>query len=519
MKIKQIDIKNYRNFDNINLIFHPNLTFIIGENNIGKTNILDLLDTIFNKRSFYKDDFKDVNTAIEIELKLELDNIEIGIFDDLFSPEKITSENGSIEINLLIKQENPDDSIKIFHKETDEEISSRKLRFANLIRYDPLRKPGDELDFSKSRGAGKFLSYLVKKHFNNEPNAYIKDSELTQLISKINKDLETFQYFHNLGVKVGYKKEVFDQILSLLDLLDKDEITIFSTGYGVQYNLIIFFYILNKTIEILESEKKEDSIFTDTNGKKSISLILCIDEPEIHMHPYMQRSLVKTVHKMLTNNDESFKNFLKENFNIDHIYGQAIIVTHSPNVLLNDYKQYVRLYYSKKLSSISGQSIQLENAIEKHLYKQIQYIKEAFFSKCVIIVEGDTEYGALPEWFEKSGIDMDMLGLSIIKADGKKSIKPLKKLLEKFGIECLTLADKDDGNDNNYDFITNGRDFEEDVVNSLFDFSDNKEIEKKELIYKILAEIDPKNFNEEQRASIKIEELNKEDTLRAPLKT
>lgn len=512
MKIKQIDIRNYRNFENITLTLHPDLSFIIGENNLGKTNILDLLDTIFNKRSFYNEDFKDITKAIEIELKIELSNSEIGIFDDLLSPkENSTSENSSAEINLVIKQESSDDNIKILHKETNEIISPRKLRFANLIKYDPLRKPGDELDFSKSRGAGKFLSYLVKKKFNNVPGAYIKDSELNQLISEINKSLEAFQYFNNLGVKVGYKKEVFDQILSLLELLDKDGISIFNSGYGVQYNLIIFLYIFHKITEFLESSKKEDYIFTDTNGRKSISLILCIDEPEIHMHPYMQRSLVKTVNKILTNKDKSFEIFLKENFDIDHIDGQAIIVTHSPNVLLNDYKQYVRLYYSQKLCSISGFNIKLENKIEKHLQKQIQYIKEAFFARCVIIVEGDTEFGALPEWFEKSGIDMDMLGLSIIKADGKESIKPLKELLEKFGIRCLTLADKDKGEDNNYDFITNGKDFEEDVVNSLFDFSNN-ESEKRETLYKILAEIDPDNFPEAQR-KYRIDKLNKEDTL------
>lgn len=106
---------------------------------------------------------------------------------------------------------------------------------------------------------------------------------------------------------------------------------------------------------------------------------------------------------------------------------------------------------------------------------------------------------------------MDILGLSIIKADGKKSIKPLKELLEKFGIKCLTMADKDEGKDNNYDFITNGKDFEEDVVNSLFDFTNNSD-EKKQIIYSILTEIDPKNFNEEQKI-YKISTLNKEDTL------
>jgi len=50
------------------------------------------------------------------------------------------------------------------------------------------------------------------------------------------------------------------------------------------------------------------------------------------------------------------------------------------------------------------------------------YVKEAMFSKKVILVEGDTEYGALPEFIRKLGFDSDYQGIGIIKLDGADSI-------------------------------------------------------------------------------------------------
>lgn len=108
---------------------------------------------------------------------------------------------------------------------------------------------------------------------------------------------------------------------------------------------------------------------------------------------------------------------------------------------------------------------------------------------------------------------MDKFGLSIIKADSKESINPLKDLLQRFGIKCYTLADRDDGSNNNFDFITYGKDFDEDVVNALFDFSDGNENKKREIIYDILSELYPNDCSKDQR-KFKIKNLNKEDTLK-----
>ena len=109
MKLKRIDINNYRNLDGIELVFDPDINFIVGESNLGKSNFLILLNSIFNRASFSETDFRDPDEPIEISLKLELDDIEIGLFEDMFDPEK------SHTINITVKQETIDDSIQFFH--------------------------------------------------------------------------------------------------------------------------------------------------------------------------------------------------------------------------------------------------------------------------------------------------------------------------------------------------------------------------------------------------------------------
>lgn len=50
MYVSQLEISNYRNFKNFTVKLKP-VTQIIGENNIGKSNLLDSLGLIFSQES------------------------------------------------------------------------------------------------------------------------------------------------------------------------------------------------------------------------------------------------------------------------------------------------------------------------------------------------------------------------------------------------------------------------------------------------------------------------------------
>ncbi len=81
MIIKKLKIRNFRNFQDVTIPFHEKLNFIIGENNIGKSNFLDLLEILFSPNRFFSEsDFKDVNKPIVCELIIRLDNAEKNLF-------------------------------------------------------------------------------------------------------------------------------------------------------------------------------------------------------------------------------------------------------------------------------------------------------------------------------------------------------------------------------------------------------------------------------------------------------
>ncbi len=470
MKILKININNYRNLDGIEVSFHPNVNFIVGETNLGKTNLLSLLNTIFNWRSFNESDFYDLDEAIEIELQISLDDVEKGHFEDLFSPD----ESDSINISAI--QESPDDNINFFHTESDTSISPKLLKEVNYIYYDSLRNPSSELTFDKRRGVGKFLNHLYAKYLKTSETDdidFIDKRALGGLLEFINECLGKIKAFKDFSISANADNDARNLLARIICLKDDQDFNLQQSGYGVQYTSLICLTIFEKLMS--RSLAKDKNYFEDEERKTYASMILGLDEPEIHLHPYMQRSLIKYLMKIIDNKDEDFTELISSLFSLDGFLGQIIICTHSPSILLSSYKQIIRVFKDKNdnLSVKNGSQISLPMNLEKQLNKNMPYVKEAFFSKCVILVEGDTEIGAFPEFAETLGIDLDGNGISIIQAGSADSIPPLMKLLNKFGILNIGLMDQDK-KDEKYERISNlyfteEYDFEEDVVNTCFE--------------------------------------------------
>jgi len=191
--IEKVEINNFRNLDGIKMRFDSKINFIVGENNLGKSNLLDCLNTVFNYNRFKEDDFFNPTEKINISLTLVLEEEEIGAFDDFFDP------NDSKKINIRIEQENPNEYFKYYHKESSGEISSANIRNLNFIKYSSLRSPKDELSFDKNKGVGKVLSFMVKKYLDN------KKRDTTKITDFINED-----EFHNLRVFINEKINLID---------------------------------------------------------------------------------------------------------------------------------------------------------------------------------------------------------------------------------------------------------------------------------------------------------------------
>ena len=464
MQIKKLKIENFRNFDNIEISFDETCNFIVGENNLGKSNILNLLNTVFTKRAFVIDDFSDKTKPISVEFQLKLSDEEIGHFEDLFDLDDYSL------INIISQQLTPDDNIEFYHKETGTYISHPTIRSINYIFYDSLRNPVSEINFDKRRGVGKFLTKIVKDFLSDKnitTEDLINSDEIHELLSNINSKLTKIKAIKDYELSANIDDNIIDLIPKLISLKDKQGNELTKSGYGVQFLLLITLAILDKLQFIIEQRGEKGIFENEENGERSISLILGLDEPEIHLHPYMQRSLIKYLNKIINNDNPDFKSLIKELFGIDKFIGQIIVATHSPSIILNNYKQIIRLYEDENDTKIiSGCNIHLTEQLEKHLLLHFPFIKEAFFSRCVIFVEGDSEFGSFPYFGLQCGVDFDDFGISVIQARGN-SINQLLDLAENFGIPAVGIRDNDGDNSptgrDNF-FKTQKRDFEDELM-------------------------------------------------------
>lgn len=531
MQIVNVAISNYRNLDGVEISFNPTTNFVIGENDLGKSNLLQLFDTLFNRRQFSDDDFTKQNIPIKVEISLRLSKAEKGVFEDYFEPD----ENDIIAVTGLQEYSSLEEDITFFWREPADgfEIPPLLFRRVNYIGYDSLGVPQNELTFYKGRGGGKFLRYLINEFVASDVPLDI-DASIAPVIEAIQSIFDRLRPLKQQGLGLHTNQEnPSDFVSRVLKLNGLDGFDIQKSGYGIQFSTLLLLSIFERlmylkqnkyfrqfeakrdyftqqeyqvfmemyvdslsTIEPIlgpitqeqdgnyyvnigslsdaDKQKLGHEILEHIRTRKSVSMILGLDEPEIHFHPYMQRSLVKYICGLLQNQEPDFLFLLKSFFDIDMLDGQVHIVSHSPVVLLDEYKQIVRFHRSDKVNVVSGYDLALDSNTEKHLLLNFPEVKEALFSRCTIVVEGETESGALPIWANKIIGDLDEYGITIICVGGVASVPPVVTLLNHFGIPNVSIIDKDSNNDADPEYsavdglrTTLYRDFEEEIFETV----------------------------------------------------
>lgn len=465
------EIENYRNLSGKKIKFDRTMNFLIGENNIGKTNILELLHICLCTGKFSETDFYDVLQPVQVKITIEYDADEIGFFEDNFDVDN------SNTITLIVKQDSIDERISYYHDTpVRTKISSAVIRKMNVLYYYAQRMPSKEVDFRKTSGSGKVLNYLIQHSLETsgiKEKDILKKTKLKGIVNDVNKHIGSLNSITGDKVSAYIDMDVDKIVCRMLGLGDGNGRELNELGEGIQYAFNILLQIIEIIHNVKTTRKPED--FTERliekNGKKLFPLFLILDEPEIHQHPYRQRSLIKKIDMLMKNENQVFVNLLKELFDVDGLIGQIFIATHSPSVLLNNYKQFIRIYHptGQEIEIISGSNLALDDTLYKHLLRSFLYLKEAMFSRCIVFVEGDTENGAMPVFAKRMDFDFDERGIGVVKLDGADSVENCMKLYNEFKIKAIAIIDRDkkDKYAHIQDvFFTKGNDFEEDVYDN-----------------------------------------------------
>jgi putative ATP-dependent endonuclease of OLD family len=153
--------------------------------------------------------------------------------------------------------------------------------------------------------------------------------------------------------------------------------------------------------------------------------ILAIEEPEAHLHPNAQKKLYGQ---------------------INSIVGQKIISTHSPYIAaVADLKQIRNFYKDDAVycGKIKTEALTSED-IRKINRQVINTRGEIFFSKLLVLFEGETEEQVLPifakNYFDKSPVEM---GIDFVGVGGYGNYLPFLRFAEALNIPWIIFSDND----------------------------------------------------------------------------
>lgn len=421
--IKTMRIIGFKKFKDTKIKFNEHINIIVGENEAGKSSILEAIDIVINQlyknsdksiigdlinkdnlEEFKKNPTIDKLPKIYIELELELPNeyiknIEYKGLEYLDSDQNLKS--GIIFKCEIDKESENEVASFISNGKIPYEYYSMQWRTFAGAPYKSIQKPIKYLSINTANmESNNSFNYYNKTLFNNKYNSEKRMNIKTQYISKIENLLNNIEEMDDIDEKrkfgINTKKVILENIITILE----EGISIENKGKGIE-NLI-------KTQMALEKNSNND--------------IISIEEPENHLSHTNLKKMIKLIEK----NEEGSQIILTTHNSLivsSLDLRNVIFLNDAKSVLLNDLDEKVSNYFLKSDNN-----------------KLMEFI----LSKKVILVEGNTEYMLIPNFYKRIyNRDIELDNIYIISAAGlgyKNYIEIAKKLNKKLGV--LTDNDK-----------------------------------------------------------------------------
>lgn len=453
MRLNKVKIQNFRGIASLDLGLDRDTTVLIGENNSGKTSVIEALrlglETIksgktcnFTEFDFYRHgEVKELSACQPIVLTFTFEETEehpwsVHITQAL--NEIIVGDKFSvIKLRLTGWFDKDDGELKqnwCFLDDADNEMIGKHNLLKDLRKLRPfffqsaLRAAKDEF-----HGQATLWSSFLKSKDIDESTRKELESKLGEVNRKIVDAHASFtdvvgemQHISRL-VSVGktdsvsvdpspadvYKFLRYNTDVNLSTDADV-KIPIGSHGEGTQsLSVLLLFSAYLKTRLKYDVDKQAEPI-------------IAIEEPESHLHPNAVRAIWPV---------------LKD------LPGQKIIATHSGDILSEVPVEKLRRMF-KASASVASAKIESNTLTPEELRKFNHHVRrnrgELLFAKSWLLVEGETDVSVFSECAEILEVNLHRHGIRIVEY-GQADPGIFIKVADSLGIKWHLVADNDDG--------------------------------------------------------------------------
>lgn len=439
MRLEKIRIQQYRSIKDIVLDFPENKPLVLfGPNNAGKSNILSGIDRLLGER---------FPTYIEM-----------------------------LESDYYMRDKGSYPTTSISAKFSDTYYMDRSGNRYNTI-VVTYGYNGDLTDNRIHDGYGKKLfvsneqraacqSYLIDAERNIQTafNYGSKYSLLSKFSHQIHQALSS-EHKRELTSAFETIKESFEKTAEFSSFFDKFSEALRGAVKGFVHSLAVDFSAYDpnnyaKSLRIYAKEGTDVRGFEEFGtGEQQIllmafvkaymevftaeSFILIIEEPEAHLHPLAQKWLKEYIAEMCSSGI------------------QVVISTHSTDFIDVEYLDgLVRIYkeagvtQAKQLSKeelcsfciasgVPAAKVSPDTIIDFYSTKLFPDQLKGMFAETIVLVEGATEFFALPVYLKRIGFSLAEHGTEIINCRGKEAIPLFWRLFKAYGYNCFILFDGD----------------------------------------------------------------------------
>lgn len=467
MKIKKIKITNFRSIKDTIEIDFSQITALIGPNNSGKSNVLNALYKVLGKDwvtvnnfteedVFMKEHDRDINIEIEFtepylyyafkdtppssipKITYTYTRYKIGVYKGQRRLDKkcLTVEDNPVQVLI----EKPKKGVKNSYRPLTT-IPQEMQENIPLIYIGTDRNLKNQLPGARNSLLGSLLNDINYDFLDDRNTIEIQnpDGTTSNEIRKerfklcIEEAIKTLRTEEFIALEKSLKENALKQLGFNPDT-DIDKLDIYFNPFdSLEFYKSLEIWVKEHGFEINATELGAGfqnaiviSILKAFEERKKNGAIFLIEEPEMFLHPQMQRSLYNTIRKIGETN-------------------QVIYVTHSPNfITIPEFEEIRIVRKDENGTKITQSTLKPEQRLKDKFRKELDPERnELFFAQKILIVEGDTEKLAFPEYAKRMNLDIDNVGSSIVEVGGKRNIIDFVELAVSFNIPVGIVFDVD----------------------------------------------------------------------------